>query len=206
MDEAARSECACVANRSGLANNEFELYYQQQNDTRSGSIVGFEALLALEASGRGMISPVEFIPIAEQTGFIVELGEWVLREAARRLRGGKNRSTIAVTWAPQQLADNEFPTRSRKSLPRPGLRRNGWSSKSRRQHHCRPSPRPCYHSQAQVARCQDRMWILWYGLLLTSNPAKLPVRQDQDRPRLHRWSLDQCAVRSDRSLDAHSGA
>lgn len=82
MDEAARERnVLAVAMRSGLANNEFELYYQQQNDTRSGSIVGFEALLRWNHPDRGMISPAEFIPIAEQTGFIVELGEWVLREA-----------------------------------------------------------------------------------------------------------------------------
>lgn len=122
MDEAARKRNAlAVAMRSGLANDEFELYYQQQNDTRSGDIVGFEALLRWNHAERGMVSPVEFIPIAEQTGFIVQLGEWVLREACQQASRWKKSLSIAVNVAPQQLADNDFPEKVEKILKETGL-------------------------------------------------------------------------------------
>jgi predicted signal transduction protein with EAL and GGDEF domain len=122
MDEAARERnVLAVAMRSGLANNEFELYYQQQNDTKSGSIVGFEALLRWNHPERGMVSPTEFIPIAEQTGFIVELGEWVLREACAQAARWKKSLAIAVNVAPQQLADNDFPDKVERILAETGL-------------------------------------------------------------------------------------
>ncbi len=122
MDEAARERnVLAIAMRSGLANNEFELYYQQQNDTRSGSIVGFEALLRWNRPERGMVSPAEFIPIAEQTGFIVDLGEWVLREACAQAALWKKSLSIAVNVAPQQLADNDFPEKVERILVDTGL-------------------------------------------------------------------------------------
>lgn len=70
--------------RRGLKEEEFELYYQPQFDMNTERIVGMEALVRWNHPVRGMISPGEFIPIAEENGFIVALGTWVLEEACRQ--------------------------------------------------------------------------------------------------------------------------
>jgi diguanylate cyclase (GGDEF)-like protein/PAS domain S-box-containing protein len=67
--------------RKGLENREFRLYYQPKLDIPSGRIVAMEALVRWEHPELGMLSPLEFIQLAEENGLIVQLGEWVLREA-----------------------------------------------------------------------------------------------------------------------------
>lgn len=67
--------------RRALARREFLLNYQPQVDLGSGRIMGMEALLRWQKPGRGMVSPAEFIPVAEDSGLILPIGEWVLREA-----------------------------------------------------------------------------------------------------------------------------
>jgi diguanylate cyclase (GGDEF)-like protein/PAS domain S-box-containing protein len=74
--------------RGALANGEFELYYQPFYNVQSGRICAFEALLRWRHPRRGMVLPDEFIPLTEETGLIVPIGEWVLREACSE----------AVTW------------------------------------------------------------------------------------------------------------
>lgn len=110
MDEAVRQRNAlAIEMREGLKRGEFELFYQQQNDTATREVVGFEVLLRWKHPVRGYISPVEFIPIAEKTGFIIELGEWVLRKACVEAATWKNPLRIAVNVAPQQLSDIRLP-------------------------------------------------------------------------------------------------
>lgn len=71
--------------RRALANNEFVLYYQPQLDMKTGKILSFEALIRWINAERGMVSPMKFIPIAEDTGLIIPIGSWVLQEALRQM-------------------------------------------------------------------------------------------------------------------------
>jgi diguanylate cyclase (GGDEF)-like protein len=89
--------------RRALANAEFELYYQPLVSLQSNDITGFEALLRWNHPVRGLISPAEFIPIAEETGLIVPLGEWVLRKACDETASWPEHFKIAVNLSPAQL-------------------------------------------------------------------------------------------------------
>jgi diguanylate cyclase (GGDEF)-like protein/PAS domain S-box-containing protein len=72
--------------RRAVDRQEFELYYQPIVSLKSCHITGFEALVRWKHANRGMVSPAEFIPIAEETGLIIPLGNWVMREACRQMR------------------------------------------------------------------------------------------------------------------------
>ena len=122
MDQAARERSALAMDmRAGLERGEFMLYFQQQNNTQTGEVVGFEVLLRWLHPKRGLVSPVEFIPIAERTGFIMELGDWVLRRACEEAVKWGNPLRIAVNVAPKQLANANFPQHVRDILKETGL-------------------------------------------------------------------------------------
>ncbi len=78
-----RHETVGRAIRHGLEHNEFQVYYQPQYNPYTGDIVGFEALLRLNSSLVGNVSPNEFIPAAEESGIIHDLGRWVFKEACK---------------------------------------------------------------------------------------------------------------------------
>ena len=71
--------------RHGIEQQEFQLYYQPIVDLKTDRITGFEALVRWISPTRGLVSPVEFIPLAETTGLIIPLGDWILREACRQM-------------------------------------------------------------------------------------------------------------------------
>ncbi|MGE8104711.1 putative bifunctional diguanylate cyclase/phosphodiesterase [Allorhizobium sp. NPDC080224] len=122
MDQAARERSALAMDmRAGFLRNEFQLYFQKQNDTQTGEVVGFEVLLRWFHPTRGMVPPSEFIPIAERTGFIGELGDWVLRQACLESVQWRNPLKIAVNVAPKQLANSALPERVREILDESGL-------------------------------------------------------------------------------------
>jgi EAL domain-containing protein (putative c-di-GMP-specific phosphodiesterase class I) len=89
--------------RCALARGEFELHYQPLVSLRSGEISGFEALLRWRHPERGLVSPAEFIPVAEETGLIVEIGEWVLREACHEAARWPNGIGVSVNLSSIQF-------------------------------------------------------------------------------------------------------
>lgn len=98
--------------RNSLQNNRFELHLQPQINVSDGSIYGFEALVRLKNYNGDSISPVEFIPVAENTGFIMKLGEWILHEAIniqKQLNGKFNSSfRISINISTIQMRSSEF--------------------------------------------------------------------------------------------------
>ena len=93
--------------RRALERDEFALYYQPQVDLASGRIVGAEALIRWQTPDMGMISPVQFIPLAEETGLIVPIGEWVLNAAcaqtAQWLDAGLATINVGVNLSARQF-------------------------------------------------------------------------------------------------------
>lgn len=116
----ARDLRHCLVEGNGL-----DLHYQPQVDLATGRVVGFEALLRWTHPQRGPISPAEFIPIAESSRLICDLGSWVLRKAARqamawRLEGGPERE-IAVNVSPAQIWHSDLLAEVDQTLAETGL-------------------------------------------------------------------------------------
>ena len=99
------------AMRAALTENRFRLHYQPQVDVCTGRVIGAEALIRWRDPLRGEISPVEFIPVAEESGFVVAIGEWVLREAveqaAQWMREGRSMQ-VAVNVSALQFQQAQF--------------------------------------------------------------------------------------------------
>ena len=110
--------------REALARGEFELHYQPLLDLRSGEVAGFEALLRWNHPERGRVSPVEFIPVAEEIGAIVPIGEWALRQACHDAADLPPHTTIAVNLSPIQFKKPNLVTSVLHALSASGLRAN----------------------------------------------------------------------------------
>ncbi|WP_299776939.1 EAL domain-containing protein [uncultured Roseobacter sp.] len=109
MDQQSREKKVMISDlRQACANGEFELAYQLQNDIQSLAPVGFEVLLRWNHPTKGRVSPGEFIPIAEETGLIRQIGLWVLRTACFEASQWPKPYSIAVNVAPQQLVQPSF--------------------------------------------------------------------------------------------------
>jgi EAL domain-containing protein (putative c-di-GMP-specific phosphodiesterase class I) len=98
--------------RRAIEAGDFQLYYQPKMNLASGATVGVEALLRWHHATRGWIAPDTFIPIAEESGMIVPLGDWVIRETCRQLKlwaaNGLGYLTVAVNVSLQQFAREDF--------------------------------------------------------------------------------------------------
>jgi diguanylate cyclase (GGDEF)-like protein/PAS domain S-box-containing protein len=94
--------------RKASANGEFSVNYQPVVDLKTGMITACEALVRWHHPGRGWVPPQQFIPIAEETGLIVAIGEWVLRRACADAVDWPDDITIAVNVSPVQFRDSDF--------------------------------------------------------------------------------------------------
>lgn len=106
--------------RRALDRGQFVLYYQPTVSLRSGAIQGFEALLRWRHPERGLVLPSSFVPVAEETGLIVPLGEWVLEEACRQLRRWRQDVTgdltMSVNLSARQLGHPRLVETIRRTL------------------------------------------------------------------------------------------
>ncbi|MHB1143782.1 MAG: bifunctional diguanylate cyclase/phosphodiesterase [Thiobacillus sp.] len=111
--------------RVAVETRQFELHYQPQLDSRTGCTVGVEALVRWRHPREGLVSPTVFIPVAEETGLILPLGEWVLDEACSQLRAwrdaGVNELTMAVNLSAHQLRSPVLLAHVAQALEKYGL-------------------------------------------------------------------------------------
>ena len=111
--------------RRALERDEFVLHYQPQVSLKSGQIVGMEALLRWQHPERGLISPAEFIPLLEETGMIVAVGDWVLRTACAQNRAWADEGLpplrVAVNLSARQFRQNDLADSVDQALRNTGL-------------------------------------------------------------------------------------
>ncbi|WP_423681276.1 putative bifunctional diguanylate cyclase/phosphodiesterase [Undibacterium sp. WLHG33] len=113
------------AMRRGLERAEFALHYQPKIDLKTGLVIGAEALVRWYHPQIGLIHPIEFIPLAEETGLILPLGEWVLNEACRQqviwLNNGLGALKIAVNMSSRQFRQDDLAERVANIIQRSGV-------------------------------------------------------------------------------------
>ena len=111
--------------RNAVARCEFTLFYQPQVDLRTGRVFAVEALVRWNHPTRGVMAPIDFIPLAEETGLIVPLGDWVLREACRQNKAwqgaGLPPMTVCVNVSARQFRDKSLISRVVSALSDSGL-------------------------------------------------------------------------------------
>jgi diguanylate cyclase (GGDEF)-like protein/PAS domain S-box-containing protein len=122
MDEAARDRRSLAAALwEAVDRREFSLHFQVQKTVSTAAISGFEVLLRWHHPERGMVAPMDFIPLAEECGAILPIGEWVLREACREAAGWRRPYKIAVNLSAVQLGDEGLAETVRTILGETGL-------------------------------------------------------------------------------------
>ncbi len=110
--------------RKALEAGQFELFYQPLVDMRAGAVTGFEALLRWRHPERGLVPPGEFIPLAEEIGLIVPIGEWVLAEACATAAGWPGEMRVAVNLSPAQFKSRNLVTAVSQALCNAELQAN----------------------------------------------------------------------------------
>ena len=109
MDEASRTRNNLAQDlRHAIELDQLELHYQVQTAIATGEICGYEALLRWKHPVRGMVPPSDFIPIAEETGLILPIGEWVLRTACREAARWRAPHKVAVNLSPVQFSNTDL--------------------------------------------------------------------------------------------------
>jgi diguanylate cyclase (GGDEF)-like protein/PAS domain S-box-containing protein len=108
--------------REAILRDEFELYYQPLINLAAGRIIGFEALLRWNHPIRGLVAPADFIPVAEETGMIVAIGEWVLRMACFEAENWPTDIGVAINLSPIQFRKGDLVATVQAALAASGLR------------------------------------------------------------------------------------
>ena len=126
MHQQAEEKLAlAAAMRRGLDTGQFFIEYQPEVCLRTGKVLGLEALVRWQHPKRGVVPPAEFIALAEETGLIIPLGEWVLRTACREVmqiqQNSGERIALAVNVSPRQLQQSGWPEAVRRALGDSGL-------------------------------------------------------------------------------------
>ena len=122
MDELARKRRETEIDlKLAIEQGQFELHYQPLFNTKEQRINGFEALIRWHHPERGMVPPVEFIPLAEETGLIVQIGEWVIKEACRQAADWPEHIRVAVNLSPVQFRTKGLPSILIQALTQSGL-------------------------------------------------------------------------------------
>ena len=107
--------------RNAVPAKDFELHYQPILDIASAQVTGFEALIRWNHPVRGLVSPAEFIPVAEETGLIVAIGEWVLQQACQEAAGWPGDIELAVNLSPVQFKGGHLLEAVQRALAASGL-------------------------------------------------------------------------------------
>jgi diguanylate cyclase (GGDEF)-like protein/PAS domain S-box-containing protein len=123
MDASAKSRLKMQQDlRQTLVDGGFEIHYQPLVDLQRDEVTGCEALLRWRHPERGMVSPAEFIPVAEDTGLIIEIGEWVLKTACAEAATWPDHIRLAVNVSPVQLKCETLALKIASALAASGLR------------------------------------------------------------------------------------
>jgi diguanylate cyclase (GGDEF)-like protein len=111
--------------RRALNEQQFTLHYQPVMSIPDRTVVGAEALIRWNHPTKGLVGPLEFIPLAEESDLIISIGEWVIEQACQQLRSwvdeGLGRLEVAVNVSPKQLADERFQQRLEAAIARAGI-------------------------------------------------------------------------------------
>ncbi len=178
-----------LALRHAFDNGEFELYYQPMLNLDTGEVRCCEALLRWHHPTRGMVSPAEFIPVAEDIGLIVALGEWVIRRACADAARWPAHVSVSVNLSPTQLVNKGLLPAVLGALAAIAIAARPAGA---RDHRSRADAEQRGDAQgaasAAFARHPHLDGRFRHRLFVVELSAQLPVRQDQDRPLLHQGS------------------
>ena len=171
--------------QSAVANDELRLDFQPLARI-DGEIVGFEALVRWHHPSRGLVAPGIFVPLTEESGLIVAMGEWILRAACREAASWPNQLQISVNLVAGAVSQR----RHRAACPRDSDRDRIGRRAARARDHGRRSDRRLLSrgvdpAAPQIARRAHRARRFRHRLLVDVLSAGVPVRHDQDRPQLH---------------------
>ncbi len=188
--------------REALARGQLTLVYQPQIETRDRTVIGLEALLRWNHPELGTVTPAEFIPIAEDSGLIVEIGAWVLEEACREVQLHDDKLSIAVNLSPVQVMTQDLGALIDSVLSRTGLAAHRLELEITESVLLNEENATLQQMAAlQTARRAYRARRLRHRLCLDGLSAALSLRKNQDRPQLRASAARAGPKTGDRARD-----